>query len=39
MRQFPADELRDLIEPDGLLHARCQFCSRAYAIAPEAVGL
>lgn len=38
MRTFPAEELHDLIEPDGKLHARCQFCSREYLIAPEAVG-
>jgi molecular chaperone Hsp33 len=39
MKQFPADELRTLVEPDGNLHARCQFCSRTYTIAPEDVGL
>lgn len=39
MKQFPADELRDLVEPDGFLHARCQFCSRNYVIAPSRVGL
>ncbi|MGD9814159.1 MAG: Hsp33 family molecular chaperone HslO [Hyphomonadaceae bacterium] len=39
MRTFPKSELRDLIEPDGLLHARCQFCSRQYAIEPRNVGL
>ena len=38
MKQFPRDELADLIEPDGLLHARCQFCAREYKIAPESVG-
>lgn len=38
MKQFPPTELRDLIEPDGKLHARCQFCSREYLIAPENVG-
>lgn len=38
MRQFPQEELRDLIEPDGLLHARCQFCARTYFIEPEKVG-
>ncbi len=38
MRQFPQHELRDLVEPDGFLHARCQFCSRSYRIAPDAVG-
>ncbi len=38
MAQFPKEELSDLVEPDGLLHARCQFCSRAYQIAPDKVG-
>jgi molecular chaperone Hsp33 len=38
MRQFPASELRDLVEPDGFLHARCQFCARTYLLAPERVG-
>jgi molecular chaperone Hsp33 len=38
MRQFPSEELRDLVEPDGYLHARCQFCARSYRIAPEQVG-
>jgi molecular chaperone Hsp33 len=38
MAQFPKEELRELVEPDGFLHARCQFCSRAYRIAPAQVG-
>jgi molecular chaperone Hsp33 len=38
MRTFPTDELQDLIEPDGNLHARCQFCAREYLIDPKAVG-
>ncbi|HYD88904.1 MAG TPA: Hsp33 family molecular chaperone HslO [Vitreimonas sp.] len=38
MRQFPKEELHDLIEPDGMLHARCQFCSRQYLIDPKEVG-
>jgi len=38
LRRFPANELYELIEPDGLLHARCQFCSRTYLIAPDSVG-
>ncbi len=38
MAQFPKQELLDLVEPDGFLHARCQFCSRDYQIAPEKVG-
>jgi molecular chaperone Hsp33 len=39
MRQFPSEELRDLTESDGFLHARCQFCARQYLIEPEAVGV
>lgn len=39
MKQFPQEELAELIEPDGNLHARCQFCSREYVIAPTAVGV
>ncbi|HRO02082.1 MAG TPA: Hsp33 family molecular chaperone HslO [Terricaulis sp.] len=38
MQQFPREELRDLIEPDGLLHAKCQFCAREYRLEPESVG-
>lgn len=37
MQQFPPEELQTLIEPDGLLHARCQFCSREYLIEPAKV--
>ena len=38
MKQFPKDEIADLIEPDGKLHARCQFCAREYLIDPATVG-
>ncbi|WP_135211376.1 Hsp33 family molecular chaperone HslO [Vitreimonas flagellata] len=38
MRTFAKDELQHLIEPDGQLHARCQFCAREYLIDPKAVG-
>lgn len=38
LRQFPKEELRDLVEPDGFLHARCQFCARKFLIAPEDAG-
>ncbi|MGE0740430.1 MAG: Hsp33 family molecular chaperone HslO [Hyphomonadaceae bacterium] len=38
MRQFPREELRELVEPDGLLHAKCQFCARTYLIEPASVG-
>jgi len=38
MSRFSAEEIEDLREPDGLLHARCQFCARTYRIAPGVVG-
>jgi molecular chaperone Hsp33 len=37
LQQFPQTELADLIEPDGMLHARCQFCAREYLIDPQKV--
>lgn len=39
VKQFPPEEVRELVEPDGLLHARCQFCAREYRIAPEALSV
>lgn len=33
-----AEEARDLVEPDGFVHAKCQFCARLYRIAPERLG-
>jgi molecular chaperone Hsp33 len=39
MRNFPQEELRDLVEPDGMLHAKCQFCARSYVIPPERAGI
>lgn len=37
MKKFTAEEVSDLIEPDGMMHAKCQFCSRNYKIAPKAL--
>jgi molecular chaperone Hsp33 len=34
LRRFTAEEVSDLIEPDGKLHAKCQFCARLYLIDP-----
>ncbi|MEQ1618247.1 MAG: Hsp33 family molecular chaperone HslO [Terricaulis sp.] len=34
MQSFPIAEIEDLVEPDGTLHARCQFCARDYRIKP-----
>ena len=38
LQRFTSDELADLIEPDGKLHARCQFCARLYLIDPVELG-
>ena len=38
MRGFSSQETADLVEPDGFLHARCQFCARDYKIDPETLG-
>lgn len=37
LKRFTAEELVDLVEPDGNLHARCQFCARLYLIDPAEV--
>jgi molecular chaperone Hsp33 len=37
LRTLSGDELAELTEPDGFLHARCQFCARTHMIAPEQV--
>jgi len=37
LKRFTAEELVDLVEPDGNLHARCQFCARLYLIDPQEV--
>ncbi|MGE0044346.1 MAG: Hsp33 family molecular chaperone HslO [Hyphomonadaceae bacterium] len=39
LQRFSANELSDLTEPDGAIHARCQFCARTYRIAPDEVGI
>ncbi len=38
LQRFTAEEVSDLVEPDGLLHAKCQFCARLYLIAPSELG-
>ena len=35
--QYSAEELQDLAESDGLIKAKCEFCSKAYSFAPEAI--
>jgi molecular chaperone Hsp33 len=38
MARFEPDELTGMREADGKIHAKCQFCGRLYAIAPDEVG-
>ena len=37
LQRFGAEELKDLREPDGSLAVKCEFCSRKYAFAADAV--
>ncbi|CAN5581284.1 Hsp33 family molecular chaperone [soil metagenome] len=34
---FTAEEIADMIEPDGKIHVTCEYCSRVYAVEPAAV--
>jgi len=38
LRSFPASERAGMVEGDGMIRVTCEYCSRTYAIAPEAVG-
>ena len=35
---FKAEEIADMVEPDGKIHVTCEYCSREYALEPAAVG-
>jgi len=37
LRSFRADERADMIEPDGRIHVTCEYCSKVYAVAPDAL--
>ncbi len=34
LKSFEPAEREDMVEPDGLIHVTCEFCSKVYAIAP-----
>lgn len=38
LKQFGKDELSDMVEPDGMIHVTCQFCSTVYKVAPDSLG-
>ena len=35
LKSFSAEERGDMVEPDGLIHVTCEFCSRVYAVSPD----
>ncbi len=37
LRSFPPKERAEMVEPDGQIHVTCEYCSRVYVLAPEAV--
>ncbi len=37
LRAFPPEEWDDMIEPDGLIHVTCEYCSRRYDVEPESL--
>jgi molecular chaperone Hsp33 len=37
LNSFPRAEREDMVEGDGRIHVTCEYCSREYVIAPEAV--
>ena len=38
MRSFDREAVAEMIEPDGLIHVTCEFCSRTYQVSPEDAG-
>lgn len=39
LRTFTAEEMEGMVEADGRIRVTCEYCSRAYEVAPETVGL
>jgi len=37
LHSFPQADRDEMMEPDGLIHVTCEYCSREYNVAPEAV--
>jgi molecular chaperone Hsp33 len=37
LKSFPAEERADMVEEDGVIRVTCEYCSRVYDVAPEAV--
>jgi len=39
LRTFTAEEMEGMVEADGRIRVTCEYCSRAYEVAPDTVGL
>ncbi len=37
LQSFPAEERAEMVEEDGVIRVTCQYCSRVYDVAPDAV--
>lgn len=37
LKSFDRAEREDMVEDDGKIHVTCEYCSRVYAVAPEAL--
>ena len=37
LRSFDAAERAEMVEPDGQIRVTCEYCSKTYAVAPEAL--
>jgi molecular chaperone Hsp33 len=37
LRSFPPEERAEMVEDDGVIKVTCEYCSRTYSLAPEAV--
>jgi molecular chaperone Hsp33 len=35
---FTAEEVAEMVEPDGKIHVTCEYCSTVYALEPAAAG-
>ena len=38
IQSFTEAEKAEMVEPDGKIHVTCEYCSRVYAVAPDAFG-
>lgn len=37
LKSFPPEDREDMVEPDGKIHVTCEYCSRVYAVEPQAL--